>query len=103
MGGTGRVWEFGTTCQSGTPDSPSPPSFIILSTPTRVLLYFCGSTLYVVGYSISVKRETKHKDVAASSTKNIVFVEPLQAVVQVQGNTCTRFEVILVACIDILS
>lgn len=77
-------------------------SKIILSTPTRILLYFCGSTLRVVGYSASLNQETKHKDVAAGSTKNIVFVAPLQAAVQVQGNTCTRFEVILVACIDIL-
>lgn len=59
--------------------------------------------MYVVGYSVSVKRETKHKDVAVSSTETVVFVEHLQAVVQVQGNTCIRFEVILVACIDILS
>lgn len=83
---------------------PCPPpqvfSKIILSTPTTVFLYFCDSTLYVIGYLVSVKQETKYKDVTTSATKNIIFVEPLQAVVQLQGNTCT--EVILLACIDIL-
>lgn len=60
---------------------PLPQVFskIILSTPTRVLLYFLSSALYVVGYSVSIKQETKHKDMAASSTKTIV--EPLKAVV----------------------
>lgn len=42
--------------------------------------------------SLSLKQETKYKDVAAGTTENVVFVVLLQVALEVQGSMCIRFQ-----------